>query len=268
MKLALTFWQRILLLIALLILGLLLTEGLAALLGRFSDNTLAVSRITIVCQDLLAFVLPATVTALLITRLPADFLCVRSLPSGKMTLTALLTLIVSIPAIECINELCGMLPWPQSVLDLEAAVEAATKEILGPHTRLNLAIALMIMSVLTGLSEELFFRGAMQGLFRSGMGPHLAIWLTALIFAAMHGQAVGMLPRTLLGAFFGYALLWSGSLWLPILCHMLNNALAVLTMWAEIDPVSTPALGVVSAVLTAAGVYLMYRQSRSRSNGM
>ncbi len=268
MKLSLTFLQRIFLLIALFILGLLLTGGLAAILGRLTDNALAVSRITIVCQQLLAFVLPTMITALLITRLPADFLCIRSLPSWKMTLTALLTLIVAVPAIDGINELCRMLPWPQSVLDLEDAADAAAKNILGPHTGLNLAIALMIMSVLTGLSEELFFRGAMQGLFRSGMGVHLAIWLTALIFAAMHGQAVGMLPRMLLGAFFGYALLWSGSLWLPILCHMLNNAMAVLTMWAEIDPVSTPALGVVSAALTAAGVYLMYRQSMSRSIGM
>ncbi|MDE5969624.1 MAG: CPBP family intramembrane metalloprotease, partial [Muribaculaceae bacterium] len=30
-------------------------------------------------------------------------------------------------------------------------------------------------------------------------------------------------PRLLLGAFFGYLLYWSGSLWLPITAHGFNN---------------------------------------------
>jgi hypothetical protein len=34
-----------------------------------------------------------------------------------------------------------------------------------------------------------------------------------------------------LGALFGYLLVWSGSLWLPILGHFLNNALAVFTAY-------------------------------------
>lgn len=43
----------------------------------------------------------------------------------------------------------------------------------------------------------------------------------------MHGQMVGFIPRTLLGAFFGYAMTWTGSLWTAIACHALNNALAL-----------------------------------------
>lgn len=261
--------QRILLLFMLFIVGICLTSGLQYLLGEMTDNVLAVMRITIVCQDMLAFVLPAMITALLITRLPADFLCLRKLPSGRMTLLALATLIVSIPAVEGLNALCKMLPWPQVILDMEAAAEAATMQILGPHTGGNLAVALMIISLLTGLSEELFFRGALQNLIGSKASAHIAIWLTALIFAAMHGQAVGFLPRTLLGAFFGYAMVWTGSLWLPVLCHIVNNGLAVGTIWAGADMVSTPALSVASVALTAVGIYFMFRfYSRSRSNGI
>lgn len=268
MKLALTFWQRIMLLVLLMIVGLFLTSGMQILLDRLTDNVLAATRITVVFQDLLAFVLPALITALLITRLPADFLSLRSLPSARMTLLGLVTLVVSIPAIDGLNSLCAMLPWPQSVLDLEAAAEAATVGIIGQHTGANLALALMIMAVLTGLSEELFFRGAMQGLFRSGAGVHVAVWATAFLFAVLHVQPVGMLPRMLLGAFFGYTVVWTGSLWLAVGCHVLNNALAVMTIWAGIDSVSTPALSAVSAVLAAAGVSMMLRQSKSRSSGM
>lgn len=256
------------LLFSFLIVGLILSGSLGVLLGRLTDNALAVTRITIVCQDLLAFVLPALAAAMLITRLPADFLCLRKLPSLKLAGFGVLTLVVSIPAIDGLNQLCGMLPWPQAVLDMEAAAETATMAILGPHTGANLIVALLIMSVLTGLSEELFFRGALQNILASGAGKHFAIWMAAVIFAAMHGQAVGFLPRTLLGAFFGYTLVWSGSVWLAVFCHMLNNGLALGMLWAGIDPVSTPAVSVVSAVLTSVGVYLMYRQSASRSIGM
>ena len=34
----------------------------------------------------------------------------------------------------------------------------------------------------------------------------------------------------LLGAYFGYLLLWSRSIWLPIFAHFINNAIAVITL--------------------------------------
>ena len=41
-------------------------------------------------------------------------------------------------------------------------------------------------------------------------------------------QFYGFVPRLLLGAFFGYLLLWSGNLWLPILAHFTNNLMTIL----------------------------------------
>ena len=34
----------------------------------------------------------------------------------------------------------------------------------------------------------------------------------------------GMIPRFILGILLGYMFYWSGSLWLPILAHFVNNA--------------------------------------------
>ena len=56
---------------------------------------------------------------------------------------------------------------------------------------------------------------------------HLSIWLTALVFSAVHMQFLGFFPRLILGAVLGYMLVWSGSLWLPIVAHFTNNAFAV-----------------------------------------
>lgn len=38
-------------------------------------------------------------------------------------------------------------------------------------------------------------------------------------------------PRLLLGAFFGYLVWWSGSLWVPIIAHALNNSGVVITQY-------------------------------------
>ena len=57
--------------------------------------------------------------------------------------------------------------------------------------------------------------------------PHVAIIITAILFSAIHMQFQGFLPRFALGLVLGYLFYWSGSLWLPIIAHLLNNAMAV-----------------------------------------
>lgn len=231
MKLSLSFWQRIALLFMLFVVGAMLTGGLQMLLAALTDKQQAVARITVVCQDLLAFVLPALITALLLTRLPADFLGLRSFPRGRQLLLWLGATLVAQPIVEGINALCEMLPWPEAVLKLEAIANESVAALLGAPTAINIVICLLILSLLTGLSEELFFRGALQNIFRSRpMSAHLSIWLTAIIFSLMHFQPIGFIPRMLLGAMFGYAAVRTNSTWTAVCCHALNNALALIQL--------------------------------------
>jgi membrane protease YdiL (CAAX protease family) len=44
-------------------------------------------------------------------------------------------------------------------------------------------------------------------------------------------QFYGFVPRMLLGVLFGYLLVWSGSMWLPVLAHFINNAIAVIAYY-------------------------------------
>ena len=44
----------------------------------------------------------------------------------------------------------------------------------------------------------------------------------------MHLQFLGFIPRFLIGGLLGYLFYWSGSIWLPILAHFVNNAGAVI----------------------------------------
>ena len=73
------------------------------------------------------------------------------------------------------------------------------------------------------------FRGVLQQLL--GGRRHVAIWLTAVIFSAIHMQFYGFVPRMLMGALFGYVFVWTGSLWVPIVMHFVNNGMAVLVYY-------------------------------------
>jgi len=91
----------------------------------------------------------------------------------------------------------------------------------------------------------------LQGYLRS---PHWGIWLTAIIFSAIHVQFYGFLPRLFLGALFGYMYHYTGSLIYPILAHILNNSLTLLAVYLSnqghlsIDMESTDTVSIPAAL--------------------
>jgi membrane protease YdiL (CAAX protease family) len=98
---------------------------------------------------------------------------------------------------------------------------------------------------------------------------HAAVWITAFIFSAIHMQAFGLVPRMLLGALFGYMAVWSGSLWLAVLAHALNNSLTTLfyyypsletAPWIGTEP-NTISI-IVSSVATLALMLVYYKWVR------
>lgn len=92
----------------------------------------------------------------------------------------------------------------------------------------GLLVNLFIIAVIPAFGEELLFRGGIQPLIgRATKNQHLAVFITAFIFSAIHMQFLTFLPRFLMGIYLGYLLVWGKSLWYPILAHFVNNALAV-----------------------------------------
>ena len=83
--------------------------------------------------------------------------------------------------------------------------------------------------VVAPVTEELFFRGFMfKGIRHSSVGPAGAIVLTSLTWALMHAQydLYGITVIFLGGLLLGYARLRSGSLYVPIAMHILQNIVA------------------------------------------
>jgi len=93
-------------------------------------------------------------------------------------------------------------------------------------------MGLLVIGIMAGVGEEFLFRGILQPKLKFYIGnPHVAIWLTAAIFSAIHMQFYGFIPRMLLGAIFGYLYHFSGSLLYPIIAHILNNVVTVVLVY-------------------------------------
>ena len=123
--------------------------------------------------------------------------------------------------------LSGLETWMKAK---EAELERLTSLLLSDTTYWGLFVNLLVVAVIPAIGEEFLFRGCLQGiLVRWFRNPHVGIWLTAIIFSAIHLQFYGFLPRMLLGVLFGYLLLWGRSIWLPVLAHFINNAAATIS---------------------------------------
>lgn len=266
--------KRLLFLFLALVLGFGLVSILAAVMqSAFGIDSTPAMRILAVVQDLLIFILPAVITALLACRQPAQLLCLDVKPRPLPLVMAICTLICSIPAMDAIIWLNQQLPMPESFAAMEQSAEQMVRALQGEHTVGNLLMSILIVGVFAGLSEEIFFRGSLQRLLATGgLRPHAAIWLAAVIFSCMHFQAYGFVPRMLLGAFFGYTLYWTRSLWVPVILHVINNTVYLVTQWlavpGEADMASDYSnlavllMIVASVVLTAFGLHLTRKATR------
>ncbi len=93
-------------------------------------------------------------------------------------------------------------------------------------------LAFVVVAIIPAIGEELLFRGLIQNMFVKATGNHhVAIWITGFIFAAIHMQFFGVMPRMLLGVLFGYLYHWSGKLSVAMIGHLVNNGLALIALF-------------------------------------
>jgi membrane protease YdiL (CAAX protease family) len=157
----------------------------------------------------------------------------------------------------------------------ENATMGITLKLVTVRSNLDFVANLIIIAVLPAIGEELMFRGGVQrSLNRAFENPHVAIWLSAIIFSAIHVQFYGFVPRMLLGAGFGYLYYYSGSIWYAMLAHFINNAYAVCAAFymqkhhmpldKADEPIGFPWYGyLISAIITIA-LFKIFKDNASR----
>lgn len=105
----------------------------------------------------------------------------------------------------------------------------ATSEML-PSGGPELLMHFLALCVMPAIAEELLFRGAFQGLMRP-CGSAAAIFAPALLFGVLHLDLAQGLTAFACGVFLGWLAERSGSILPGMLLHLVNNALAFLTIY-------------------------------------
>ena len=208
---------------------------------------------------------------------PEYFSPQRTVPFSLLLLSGLL-IIAIMPANSWVIDVNTKMDLPGFLSGFEKWAkdkEESLKELTQYLTKFNsvgeLVLGLLIFALIPAIGEELVFRGIVQNqLIRWLKNPHLGIWVTAIIFGAIHLQFYGMLPRTLLGALLGYLYWWSGNIWVPILGHFMNNGFTVFMLYLvqqkniDFDVESTEAMPVstilFSLLVTALLLAFLQRQ--------
>ena len=136
-------------------------------------------------------------------------------------------------------ELNQKLALPESMKSIQDWMKKSEDDLAGMTKFLTdfknpsqFMVALLVVAVLAGISEELVFRGVLQNIaLKAFQNPHAAIWFAAFWFSFIHFQFFGFLPRMFLGALFGYLYCWTKNIWVPIFAHIVNNGFTLLMVY-------------------------------------
>lgn len=130
--------------------------------------------------------------------------------------------------------------WAQA---REQAVEQLVNQLARTSDVSGLLLNFMLMAALPAVGEEFTFRGVMQNLCHKAYGNmHVAVFVSALAFSALHLQPYTFLPRVGLGVLFGYLYWGTRDLRFPIMAHFVNNACMLTALFLENrSPNTTPA---------------------------
>jgi len=183
-----------------------------------------------------SFLLPALGIAWLCSKNPQGYLSIGKAPNGTVLLYLILIYFLLSPIMNLVQYINLQMALPEFMQPIEDwmraqedSAEKLTLALMADNSLLTLLANLLVVAVTASIAEEFFFRGAVQRIMeRWTANPHLVIWITAIIFSAIHLQFYGFIPRMLIGAYLGYLLYWSKNIWVPVFAHFLNNGIAVI----------------------------------------
>lgn len=256
----------------------------STLSDNFMDDSLNANidflRYFMIMQDICLFIIPSVIILILIkpseNKSPFDLKIPRI---NEIVLVVLLAFCI-FPVTSFTGELNSAMHLPGWLSEVEnwmVEKEDYASKLLGLLIASDafwlMLLNLFMIAVLPAIGEELIFRGVFQkilyGFFRTG---HAAIWITALVFSAIHLQFFGLIPRFILGLVFGYLYFWSGTLWLPVVAHFVNNAVPVVAEYirgadyiaSQGDAVFWKQLIGLPVPIIAGGLILWYFKKNSR----
>ena len=209
--------------------GMNLGDSLANLTSESATSTRDFIRANLLINHLTTFVIPGIVFSYFFYKSKwASFLRINEFPKMYNLLLGSMLILAAFPLAQFAYWLNMQMPLPSFLVEMEQGTTEMVKNLLLVDQPHELWFNLFVIAVIPAIGEEFIFRGILQKkLMEQFKKPHVAIWVAALIFSAIHMQFQGFLSRMLLGAILGYLYHWTGNLWVPIIAHLVNNAVQI-----------------------------------------
>lgn len=191
----------------------------------------------------------ALVLTVLAFNRPFEPLLLRLTPgweSGRMLFVTVVGMLALGQTLDSLTMLVG-LAQKGSLAVIRNALIGAT----GPE----LFLAVLVIGVLAGSAEEIFFRGYMQTRLGQRLPPPAAVLVTSLAFGLMHLEWIHAALAFVLGLYLGWITELAGSALPAITCHVINNTVyTILTAFLG----ATEAPGPNAVLLAASGVVFLW----------
>lgn len=229
------------------------------------------------------FMLPALLFAYCSKRNLFSYNTLDKKPNYLMVDIVLVLSLILLPLVVGFAEWGQSIHFPTSMQRLEHWLRVLEENneklvtLMYRDSRISILILnLLILAIIPAVGEELLFRGTIQPfLHQWTKNPHIAIWITAFIFSAIHFQISGFIARMLIGAYLGYLAYWSGSLWVPIIAHFMHNSMSMISDFImerrgfDIEQLQLSDIHgykyilAASIILTFIGIYFLWKQRKS-----
>lgn len=221
------------------------------------------------------FFIPGLLLAWIASPKPEAYLGLKQRAGFIQLGLALLIMLCALPLVGLLNQWNESWPLPKSLMDIENSAKVQTEMMLKMPDLTSLFTNLLLVALAPAIAEEVLFRGVMQKLITQMVkNGWIAALITAVIFSILHFQFLGFMPRALLGFLLGAIYFATGSLWLSIAAHFLNNGLQVVLIYlyqakmtkydATADEHVPLYFGLLSAVVTGLLIWRLYRRSKEK----
>lgn len=243
------------------------------------ETSARVIRMAQMISQVFAFLIPALAFSFLCQDSPKKYLKSDRHTNILLLILGVVLILIIQPLIDVIAYYNQQISLPESmkfleekIRDGELSAEKTVGLLFSDKSIFGLIFNLLVIAVVAGLSEELFFRGCLQQIiFKISKNEHMAVWIAAVIFSAIHFQFLGFIPRVLLGAVLGYLFVWSRNIWIPVIAHTINNAASVIFAYfyygtADYDQITAFSFDkniwfiVPSIILTSLLAIIIYRK--------
>ncbi len=212
--------------------------SLAQIEGMNDKSPLSLIRAAQIVQgisSLLVFFLPGFVFAYLAHPRPMQYLGLVKPGKNVQFVLVLLAMLGAMPVLQLLEGVIGKIDFGPAVRKTQEANDNMMSAMLTMPDFWAFLRAFLVMAIIPGLGEEVFFRGVMMRFARvNGRKMIFPIMFTGLVFAMAHSNVYGYLSIFLAGSLLGGIYYLTGSLWCSILAHVFFNGFQVILTYLAV----------------------------------